>query len=79
MRGSSNPNNQINNTYYDDIGYLTNVSFMKNEQKDLDNEEKKIFLRFQINFKRWSYMSFFISAYILLNVFIGYSSAPFYY
>jgi hypothetical protein len=52
---------------------------MKNEQKDLDKEEKKLFKRFQKHFQRWSYIAFFISAYILLNVFIGFSSAPFYY
>lgn len=48
MRGGSQqstPNN-TNVNYYDDIGYLTNVSFMKNEQKDLDKEEKKLFKKF---------------------------------
>ena len=51
MRGNTQnqpSNNNVN--YYDDIGYLTNVSFMKNEQKDLDKEEKKIFKRFQKSF-----------------------------
>ena len=49
MRGGNQqviPPVSTNGNQYDDIGYLTNVSFMKNEQKDLDKEEKKLFKRF---------------------------------
>lgn len=58
--------------------YLNDMAFLKNEQKNLENCEKAIFVFFQKRIKRWSYFVLILSAYSLLNVFIGFSSAPFY-
>lgn len=44
----------------------------------MELEEKKIYEMFKIRIKRWSYFALLFSAYVLLNVCIGFSSAPFY-
>lgn len=53
-------------------------SFMKNEQRNLEKEESLIYNLFQKRVKRWSWFVLVVSFYLLLNVFIGFSSAPFY-
>jgi len=41
-------------------------------------EENNIMTYFMRRIKIWSYFTLFLAAYVLLNVFIGFSSAPFY-
>lgn len=57
-------------------GYI-DFSFM-NEQRNLEKEETLIYSLFQKKIKRWSWYVLIVTSYILLNVFIGFSSAPFY-
>ena len=59
-------------------GWINEIGFSKTEQKDLELEEQKIYKMFKIRVKRWSYFVLLFSAYVLLNVCIGFSSAPFY-
>ena len=49
-----------------------------NEQRNLEKEESHIYMIFTKKIRRWSWFVLFICFYILINVFIGYSSAPFY-
>ena len=79
LRGSSQQQSEsLNQEDNDETGYLSRIAFMKNEKKDLEREEQSIFTGFRHMVRRWSYLALLISAYTLLNVFIGYSSAPFY-
>ena len=61
-----------------DSGWINDIWLHKNEQKDLENEERLIYNYFKKRVYRWSYFCLILAAYILLNVFIGFSSAPFY-
>ena len=47
-------------------------------QKNFEEEEKKIYQMFQKKVKCWGYFGICFSFYTLLNVFIEFSSAPFY-
>ena len=49
-----------------------------NEQRNLEKEETQIYMLFQKKIKRWSWFVLIVCSYMLLNVFIGFSSAPFY-
>jgi hypothetical protein len=59
-------------------GFLNSLGFSKNEQKDLDQDEKRIYEYFRVRIRRWSYFLLFFASYALLGVCIGFSSAPFY-
>lgn len=61
------------------LGYMDKFGFNKDScQKDLEEEENRIFLLFRKKLKVWAYFAIWFSAYILLNVCIEFSSAPFY-
>lgn len=61
------------------LGYMDEVGFSKeNVQKVLEQEEKKVYQMFQKKLKCWSYCILWFAAYILLNVCIEMSSAPYY-
>lgn len=59
-------------------GFLHNLEFNKHDTRDLEKMEKQIYRIYKKKVKYWSYFVVSISAYILLNACIGYSSAPFY-
>ena len=51
---------------------------MKKERRDLEIEELSLFKNFEKRVRRWSWFVLMVATYLLLNVFIGFSSAPFY-
>jgi len=59
-------------------GWINEIGFTKAEQKNLELEENLIYNDFKKKIKRWAYFVMVLSAYVLLNVCIGFSSAPFY-
>jgi hypothetical protein len=61
-----------------ETGWINDMSMTKNEQLNLEKEENLIMAYFQKRIKIWSYATLALAAYVLLNVFIGFSSAPFY-
>jgi len=65
-------------SFNDNHGLLTNIYFTKEDKKDLEREEKEIYQWFAKRVKIWSFFVIFLSGYSLLNVFIGFNSAPFY-
>eukprot|EP00356_Strombidium_inclinatum_P007899 CAMPEP_0170479756 /NCGR_PEP_ID=MMETSP0208-20121228/872_1 /TAXON_ID=197538 /ORGANISM="Strombidium inclinatum, Strain S3" /LENGTH=112 /DNA_ID=CAMNT_0010752209 /DNA_START=217 /DNA_END=555 /DNA_ORIENTATION=- len=65
-----------------DVGWINEISFRSHkeskEKRDLERAENLIYLNFRRKIKYWSYFCLLLAAYVLLNVFIGFSSAPFY-
>ena len=87
MRGSNNNNitmrdgtgtSRHTGEEDNDGGGWLDYSFMKRENGNLEREEQMIYKHFTKLVKRWSWFVLIASFYMLLNVFIGFSSAPFY-
>lgn len=58
---------------------MDDMVFKKQEtQKELQEEENEVYKYFQKRIKCWGYFAILFSSYTLLNVFIEFSSAPFY-
>jgi hypothetical protein len=63
-----------------EVGWMDAFGFSRKEEikKDFEEEEKKIYNIFLKRVKCWGYFAIAFSFYTLLNVFIEFSSAPFY-
>lgn len=50
----------------------------RNDERDLEKEGRVIRGLFRTRLRRWSFFTIAIAGFVLLNCFVGYSSAPFY-
>ena len=62
----------------EESGWINEIGFSKSDEKQLEEQEKKIYNTFTKKIKIWAYFVFILSGYVLLNVCIEYSSAPYY-
>ena len=58
--------------------WLDQLVLGKNDARELEERERKINNFFIKRIKVWSYFALALSGYVMLNVFIGFSSAPYY-